>query len=313
MTIYPEAVNLPELLEGVMRLLAVSGRSKGLELSLRRAPDVAQTIGTDGARLRQVLLNLLGNAVKFTEHGSVFLHVDHAHCENATCVHFCVEDSGIGIAPDKLAHVFGAFSQADGSISRRFGGTGLGLAISTRLVELLGGRIWAESELGKGSRFHFTVQSMPVTTTAKAKAEAVSALRPTVRFNILLAEDNPVNQRLASTLLQRQGHRVTLANNGEEAVCAWQKGDFDLILMDMMMPQVDGIQATHRIRELEVQATPPIPRTPIIAMTANVMDGDRERCLAAGMDDYVSKPIAVHALREALARVAIQRAPSPPS
>ena len=300
--IHPEVVDLPALLEGIMGLLAVSGRSKDLTLSLAIAPDVGQNIGTDGARLRQVLLNLLGNAVKFTEHGAVALRVDREHCGDTRCLHFCVEDTGIGIAPDKLAYVFDAFSQADGSISRRFGGTGLGLAISARLVELLGGRIWAESEPGRGSRFHFTVQCM--TVKARAKVEAASIPRLNVSFNILLAEDNPVNQRVASTLLQRQGHRVTLANNGEEAVAAWQAGGFDLILMDMMMPEVDGIQATHRIRQLEAEATPPVTRTPIIAMTANVMDGDRERCLAAGMDDYVSKPISVHALREALQRVA---------
>ena len=300
--IHPETLDLPELLEGIMRLLAVSGRGKGLELSLDLATDVPASIGTDGARLRQVLLNLLGNAVKFTEHGSVTLRVDRACCDDPGCLHFCVVDTGIGISPDKLEHVFGAFSQADGSIARRFGGTGLGLAISARLVELLGGRIWAESEPGKGSRFHFTVQCLPV--EAKPKATPAPVVRTMSSFNILLAEDNPVNQRLACTLLQRQGHRVTVAGNGQEAVIAWQKGGFDLILMDMMMPEVDGIQATHRIRQLEAQSDQPGVRTPIIAMTANVMDGDRERCLAAGMDDYVSKPISVHALREALQRVA---------
>ena len=300
--IHPETLDLPELLEGIMRLLAVSGRGKGLALSLDLATDVPASIGTDGARLRQVLLNLLGNAVKFTEHGSVTLRVDRACCDDPGCLHFCVVDTGIGISPDKLEHVFGAFSQADGSIARRFGGTGLGLAISARLVELLGGRIWAESEPGKGSRFHFTVQCLPV--EAKPKATPAPVVRTMSSFNILLAEDNPVNQRLACTLLQRQGHRVTVAGNGQEAVIAWQKGGFDLILMDMMMPEVDGIQATHRIRQLEAQSDQPGVRTPIIAMTANVMDGDRERCLAAGMDDYVSKPISVHALREALQRVA---------
>jgi CheY-like chemotaxis protein len=232
----------------------------------------------------------------------VSLRVDRRFCDDPACLHFCVVDTGIGIAPDKLSHVFGAFSQADESITRRFGGTGLGLAISARLVELLGGRIWAESEPGKGSRFHFTVQCLKVKSVVKAVA--TQAQRPMVSFNILLAEDNPVNQRLACTLLQRQGHRVTVANNGQEALLAWQKGGFDLILMDMMMPEVDGIQATHRIRQLEAQSNQPGVRTPIIAMTANVMDGDRERCLAAGMDDYVSKPISVHALREALQRAA---------
>lgn len=300
--IHAEALDLPDLLGGVMRLLAVSGRGKGLDLSLDLAADVPAVIGTDGARLRQVLLNLLGNAVKFTERGSVSLRVDRTFCDDPACLHFCVVDTGIGIAPDKLSHVFGAFSQADESITRRFGGTGLGLAISARLVELLGGRIWAESEPGKGSRFHFTVQCLKVKSVVKAVA--TQAQRPMVSFNILLAEDNPVNQRLACTLLQRQGHRVTVANNGQEALLAWQKGGFDLILMDMMMPEVDGIQATHRIRQLEAQSDQPGVRTPIIAMTANVMDGDRERCLAAGMDDYVSKPISVHALREALQRVA---------
>ncbi len=300
--IHPESLALPELLAEVMRLLAVSGRGKGLALSLDLAADVPATIGTDGARLRQVLLNLLGNAVKFTESGSVSLRVDRAFCDNPACLHFCVSDTGIGIEPEKLEHVFGAFSQADESITRRFGGTGLGLAISARLVGLLGGRIWAESEPGKGSHFHFTLRCLRVKSESPVAASPVA--QASTSFNILLAEDNPVNQRLASTLLQRQGHRVTVAENGEAAVMIWQSGAFDLILMDMMMPGMDGIQATHRIRQLEAQSEPPKARTPIIAMTANVMDGDRERCLAAGMDDYVSKPISVHALREALQRVA---------
>jgi PAS domain S-box-containing protein len=300
--IHPESLALPELLAEVMRLLEVSGRGKGLDLALDLAPGVPPVIGTDGARLRQVLLNLLGNAVKFTEQGSVILRVDRDFCETPACLHFCVSDTGIGISPEKLEHVFGAFSQADESITRRFGGTGLGLAISARLVQLLGGRIWAESEPGKGSRFHFTLQCLRVKPGNRTEIRPIAAAA--TAFNILLAEDNPVNQRLACTLLQRQGHRVTVAGNGQEAVLAWQKGSFDLILMDMMMPEVDGIQATHRIRQLEAQSDQPGARTPIIAMTANVMDGDRERCLAAGMDDYVSKPISVHALREALARVA---------
>ena len=296
--IHVESLVLRSMLDETQRLMQISASGKGLKLSLAVADDVPERVGTDGTRLRQVLLNLLGNAVKFTERGEVRLSVDRSSCEQTACLHFCVEDTGMGISADKQQAIFEAFSQADASITRRFGGTGLGLAISARLVELLGGRIWVESTPGKGSRFHFTVRCLKPENAAEPVVAEIPEL--TMNLEILLAEDNPINQRLACALLARLGHRVTVAANGREAVQRWADAPCDLILMDMMMPEMDGIQAVRHIREQEAGRP---QRTPIIAMTANAMDGDRERCLAAGMDDYVSKPISVQALKAALARV----------
>lgn len=297
--IHVEPLDLRATLDEVLRLLNVSAAGKGLALSLEVAADVPPMIGTDGGRLRQVLLNLVGNAVKFTSAGKVTIQVRRGDAEHAGCLHFCISDTGIGMAPPVLEKIFEAFTQADASITRRFGGTGLGLAISSRLVRLLGGEIWAESEVGKGSRFHFTLRCLTPDAEPEKIVDAPAAVSEH-GLNILLAEDNPVNQRLAAALLARQGHRVMIATTGGRAVDLWRTGQFDVILMDMLMPEMDGIQATCCIREEELGTGAHIP---IIAMTANAMEGDRERCLAAGMDDYVSKPIVAAALAAALSRV----------
>jgi CheY-like chemotaxis protein len=225
--------------------------------------------------------------------------------------HFSVRDTGIGIPKDKHEAVFNAFEQADNSHSRQFGGTGLGLAIASRLIGQMGGHIWVESEAGHGSTFHFTAQfgvrdatSPSVVAAAPDKASASVAVvsapsLPLPPLRILLAEDNPVNQELMLCMLQAHGHNVTIANNGREAVVVAQRYPFDLVLMDVQMPEMDGFEATAAIRANEAASHLHLP---IIAMTANALPSDRARCLAAGMDEYVAKPVTSRALFDVIAR-----------
>ncbi|HEV8209840.1 MAG TPA: response regulator [Vicinamibacterales bacterium] len=420
-----------DLVSQVLKPLALKAEQKGLELLCDVDPDVPTGIVGDPVRLQQVLANLVANAIKFTEEGHVLLEIrEETRCEGATRLHFQVGDTGIGIAPEKHATIFDAFSQADGSTTRRFGGTGLGLTISSTLVHLMGGRIWVESEPDRGSVFHFTaafdiveltarepnaeallaglpvlivddnavnrrilhtqltrwhtrptavgsgqeafdalaaaaaaghpfvlvlldvnmpdldgfqvaerIQSRPelagatimmlsssgqygetsrckevgvsayltkpiqaadlhdaifrvlthtVASPADVPAATPSAKIPVRRLRVLLAEDNVVNQRVAVGLLTRRGHDVTVANNGQEAVEAAERGGFDVVLMDVQMPVMGGIEATAAIREREGNVGGHLR---ILAITAHAMAGDRERCLAAGMDGYLSKPI----------------------
>ena len=285
--------SLRSLLRQTLKPLTMRAEQKGLVLRHELAPDVPDMLVGDPGRLRQILINLVGNSIKFTEQGEVCVSVESAALnEGGVALHIAVRDTGVGIAEDKQADVFGAFSQADSSITRRFGGTGLGLAISHKLVLMMGGRIWLESELGKGSVFHFTMRlglGKENAATASGGAESPFELAPQQTLHILLAEDNPINQRLALALLEKRGHRVVIANNGQEAVDAVAGSAFDVVLMDMQMPLMDGIEATQRIRQREQENGS--RRLPIVAMTANAMQGDRERCLAAGMDGYVSKPV----------------------
>jgi PAS domain S-box-containing protein len=450
---------LREVLGAALDTLALPAHRKGLELLGRVAPDVPEELIGDAGRLRQVLVNLIGNAIKFTEKGEVVVEVKRGSAEVrvpheapaplvASCVlHFSVRDTGIGIPADKREMIFRPFAQADGSLARKYGGTGLGLAITTRLVEMMQGRVWLESEPGQGSTFHFTarfalpahpepaaapalpaeVHGLPVlvvddnassrwvleellrgwqlrptvvdggvaalealqraaaagepfplvvldvqmpemdgnalaqrieqqaelagpslvmlTTSIEKSRAAVDresstivrlskpvkpadllkairmalgwappeeagggpAVRPRSRpLRILLAEDNFFNQKLATSLLEKQGHTVVVAGNGREALAALERGAFDLVLMDVQMPEMDGLEAAATWRRREQQAG---GRLPIIAMTAYAMKGDRERCLQAGMDDYVSKPVRAHELFDAIARLAGSAAP----
>jgi two-component system sensor histidine kinase/response regulator len=425
-----------------MKTLASRAHEKGLELICDIKPDIPSYVVGDAARIRQIIVNLIGNSIKFTEHGEVQLEVAlDTQDRDQLQLHFMVRDTGIGIAPDKQTLIFEAFSQADSSTTRKFGGTGLGLTISARLVEAMQGNIWVESELGKGSCFHFTVHleaagevpqsrtdevsltGIPVLvvddnftnqriltemfwtwemqpTAASSAQEALSYMRrasergrpftllvtdvhmpamdgfdlverikrtpqlsdvviimltsgqkrgdvslirqqsvaaylmkpvrraelrmaivkalrerpekedrgetastfshnhsrddrTTSPSRILLAEDNLVNQRLAFRILENRGHRVVIANNGAEAMAIVQQQAFDLILMDVQMPEMDGFELTKAIRASEIGENTHIP---IIAITAHAMTGDRERCLAAGMDGYISKPIRAHDL-----------------
>jgi signal transduction histidine kinase/DNA-binding response OmpR family regulator len=434
----PIAFQLRDHVAETLKLLAFRAHQKGLELTCDIRPEAPEEIVADPTRLRQILINILGNAIKFTEQGEVGIEVAlESQTEAQARLHFTIRDTGIGIAPDKQKLVFEAFSQADGSTARKFGGTGLGLTISSRLVEMMGGRIWLESELGRGSCFHFTAQvgiarsaaptepvEQAILTGVRALVvvdnptnrrilgemlerwemkpvlaanadEALAMLHAAPRFatpfallltdsnmpgidgftlvervrqeadlrqttimmltsagrrgdaarcrelgiaayllkpvsqqelldallrvlatkvrpdaerglvtrhslregrrglRILLAEDNPVNQRLAAGLLEKRGHTVVVTANGREAVEAFSRQKFDVVMMDVQMPEMDGFEATAAIRTRQNATGVHIP---IIAMTAHAMTGDRERCLAAGMDGYVSKPIQAQEL-----------------
>jgi CheY-like chemotaxis protein len=284
-----------------LRTVSVQAEAKGLQLRLSIDPDVPATLVGDPLRLRQVLVNLMGNAIKFTQAGSVQVDIrldqSDRRGDASRVVCFSVTDTGIGIAPEHQTLIFDAFSQADGSTTRRFGGTGLGLAISQSLVTMMGGRIWLDSVVGRGTTFYFTaVLEEPVASKPESPAVA-SARRPPASHaadvtpsprRVLLAEDNVVNQQVAIGLLSRRGHRVILAANGREAVDACAREPVDVILMDLQMPVMGGLEATAAIR---VRERGTANHVPIIAMTAHAMRGDRERCFEAGMDGYLSKPI----------------------
>ena len=334
-----------ETLDQVVRLMEVRAGEKGLQLRFQMSQEVPQRLIGDAGRLRQVLFNLVGNAIKFTDHGQVRLEVRLADKDLEETPNqdqgappvaslkllFSVVDTGVGIADDKQQVIFEAFSQADGSTTRKYGGTGLGLAISSRLVQMGGGKIWVESEPGHGSAFHFTMQfrlpedadsgvsvqpAEEVEDLTSQVQSAVSAAPPsaTRSLRILVAEDNPVNQRLVVRLLEKRGHQPLIAHNGREAVSLLMTEHFDLALMDVQMPEANGFEATQEIRNYEAQilsgrVEPPSDssfsqthrtgrRLPIIAMTAHALLGDRERCVDGGMDAYLSKPIRAQELMQ---------------
>jgi signal transduction histidine kinase/ActR/RegA family two-component response regulator len=299
--------DLRELLTGAVQAFTLRAVEKNLTLRSEIAPDVPAIIVSDPVRLRQILLNLIGNAIKFTASGEIAIAISRsAEEQQPGSLHCSVRDTGIGIAAEKLDHVFAAFAQEDASITRKYGGTGLGLSITRRLVELLGGRLWVESTLGHGSCFHFTLPGEEVIAGISAATTPPAAPEISTGNDIgpmiLLVEDNAVNQKLALTLLQRRGYRTVLAENGQEALDKITQQVFAAVLMDMQMPVMDGIEATREIRANEAACG--YVRTPIIAMTANAMQGDRERCIAAGMDDYLAKPIKSDELFAVLKRFA---------
>jgi CheY-like chemotaxis protein len=437
--------NLGDNLDDTLKALSLRAHQKGLELAYDLQPDVPDALVGDPGRLRQIIVNLVGNAIKFTEKGEVVVHVQaDSRMNDDIELHFAIVDTGIGIPAEKQSAIFEAFTQADGSMSRTYGGTGLGLTISSRLVALMHGRIWVESELGAGSRFHFTahfglqkvsartiVPRDPATlrnmrvlvvddnatnrqilskmltnwhtnpTAVESGAKAITTLREALglgrvfplilldahmpemdgfalaesikknpdwktatimmlssagqrgdaqrcrelgvaaylnkpvrqgelldailtalgtrpmkeappnlvtrhslreksnHLRILLVEDNAVNQVLAVRLLEKRGHTVAVAGNGKEGLAALEKQSFDLVLMDVQMPEMDGFEATTAIREKEKTSGNHLP---VIAMTAHAMVGDKERCLEAGMDDYITKPIRVEELSDLLKR-----------
>jgi TMAO reductase system sensor TorS len=288
--------DLRKTVEEVMDVLALRAEEKGLEFACLIQPEVPSLLRGDPGRLRQILLNLAGNAIKFTPDGEVFIHVTFQEETNKqVTVSFSISDTGIGIVQDDLNKVFQSFFQVDSSRTRKYGGTGLGLAISKQLVEAMNGDIGVESEEGKGSTFWF---SAVFEKQAKSKKKQTVVAEDIREKRILLAEDNVVNQRVALSILEKLGYSADAVGNGAEAVNALKMVEYDAILMDVQMPEMDGLEATRQIRNSEFG----IRNIPIIAMTAHAMKGDRERCLEAGMDDYVSKPIQPQELQEAIER-----------
>ena len=304
------------LVELFRRLEGVAGGEaeyKGLALRFNLPPQVPPWINGDSLRLGQVLLNLINNAVKFTDRGEIRVAVElMERTPESVGLRFSVEDNGIGIEPEQMPRLFLPFSQADSSTTRRYGGTGLGLAICKRLVELMGGDIGVESRPGEGSRFHFTARFLPalepVEGVVAATATSGEDAEPLTDRPVLLAEDNPINREIAVELLTRLGLRVEVAENGVEALERLRRGHFALALMDVQMPKMDGLEATRRIREDET-----LSDLPVVAMTAHAMAGDQARCLGAGMNDYLTKPVTEERLLEVLRRwlPAVEAAPPP--
>jgi signal transduction histidine kinase/ActR/RegA family two-component response regulator len=289
-------VELDATIRMVAACIAPLAEAKGLGLKVEIEAGVPDDIETDPMRLRQVLINLLGNAVKFTESGSIGLQVERA----GDRVRFVVTDSGPGISKEVIPRLFERFVQGDSSSVRRYGGAGLGLSIVKELLHLMGGRIWVESELGKGSAFFFEVPGAPAVMVAPVSVDSpiVPKIQEGMAVRVLLVEDNLVNQMVAVGLLEMMSAKVTTARNGQEAVEAFQDGKFSILFMDCQMPILDGYQATLRIREIEGGRS----RTPIVALTSNALRADVERCLAAGMDDHLSKPIVAGELKKKLER-----------
>jgi signal transduction histidine kinase/DNA-binding response OmpR family regulator len=330
--------------EETAEMMAPHAQKKGLEFSYGITPQVPRVLVGDPRRVRQVLTNLIGNAVKFTEQGNVAVWVEVGEANltpqppslpgkgeheapqplslpgkgeheappprsgeglgegsgsGEVELHFLVRDTGIGIPEDKQKVVFEAFQQADDSATRQYGGIGLRLDISRRLVDLMGGRMWVESRIGRGSTFHFTLtlryQEEPLQPLGEVTRPAVE--KRTVKLRILLAEDSPTNQLVAVSNLKKAGHTVQVVDNGRKAVQAFEEGEFDLVLMDVAMPEMDGLEATRTIREREKESGGHIP---IVAMTAFATKEYREKCLAAGMDAYVTKPVSPDELRRAI-------------
>jgi PAS domain S-box-containing protein len=294
LTLDPIEFRLRTKIESILKTLARRAHEKGLKLHCRFDSDAPDVLIADPDRLAQILVNLAGNAIKFTESGEVLVKVAvESRTDAVVTLLFGVIDRGIGIPTQKQARIFEPFTQADGSSTRRYGGTGLGLSISRQLVRMMGGRIWVESEPGMGSAFHFTARfELPLQTAGLLElARAIGSTappEPSPALRVLLAEDNVINQKVAVRLLEKRGHSVVVAEDGLRAIEEFRKGSFDLALMDIQMPRMGGLEATSAIREIEKQTGGYLP---IIALTAHAMKGDRELCLQAGMDDYVSKPI----------------------
>ena len=319
MDLHPTDFALREQLGWTLKPLAIRARSKGLDFEVNVDSTVPDALHGDPARIRQILTNLVGNAVKFTDEGAITVSLELVASDAAAAtIRFAVADTGMGIPADKQALVFEPFMQVDASLTRKHGGTGLGLPISSNLVQLMGGKLLLESQVGVGSRFHFTLrldrQVEPTDGHRAGEAPLTEEqvldelLKPRKKLRILVADDNAVNQMMVGKLLGRLGHRVDLAQNGGEALEMLHARGYDLVLMDVQMPSVDGLAATARIREMETSTG---RHMPIIAMTAYSMPGDQEQFLEAGMDGYISKPIRsvelIKAIYETYAAVSSQK------
>ncbi len=292
--------NLSECIESSMDLVASKAREKNLDLACKVDDNVPENLMGDVTRLRQILVNLLSNAVKFTDAGKVSITVTSPQEDDRHEICFTVRDTGIGIPPERMNCLFQSFSQVDMSTTRKYGGTGLGLAISKRLVEMMGGKIWAESEIAIGSAFHFTIiaDSAPAGRLAKGPVlQSQVYAQPDSSLRLLLAEDNVVNQKVALRMIKKIGYRADVAANGLEVLEAMARQKYDIVLMDVQMPEMDGLEAARAIRQMPLERQPKI-----IAVTAYALKGDREKCLDAGMDDYISKPVEMKELAEVLSK-----------
>jgi CheY-like chemotaxis protein len=294
--------SLSGMLRSIHDLLQVKSREKDIPLDFAVDGDVPDLLRGDSLRLSQICLNICSNALKFTDAGFVSLRVSmRERREDGFLLLFAIRDTGIGISREAQQNIFDSFSQADGSTTRRYGGTGLGLAISKTLSRLMSGDIWVESAPGEGSTFFFTAllgEGSPGDMENAASAARPEDEKPLPPCHVLLVEDNDINQEIAQEILKEMNLTCQVASNGAEAVQLWEQGGFDLILMDIQMPVMDGFTATRQIRRS------PAPRSqsvPIIAMTANAMSGDREKSLAAGMNAHVTKPLDVQGLRRVIA------------
>lgn len=310
---FPTAINLEDIAQGTLNLLSSHAQQSNLDLHLVVDKNVNGLYLGDGPRIRQILLNLAENGIKFTTEGSVTVSITQESCSTGgePLIKFTISDTGIGIPANKHDLLFENFSQIDNSTKRQFEGTGLGLAICKLLVEGMKGNLGFQSEAGTGSRFWFVIPLPKAEASLGNQAETSSKTKaggeesdmaqecPTQCLSVLVAEDNPVNQRIVSKMLQRLGHRVTIASNGIEALALHERERFDAIFMDVQMPEMDGLETTRSIRGMKDQQN----QTPIIALTANAMIGDRETYLASGMNSYVSKPFKLKDLEEALTEV----------
>jgi CheY-like chemotaxis protein len=318
--------DLQECIEAVFSLVASKAKAKNLTLHYFIDSSISQLVEGDANYLQQILVNLVENAIKFTSVGKVSINIKK-HQEDQLL--FAVQDTGLGIPSDKFDKLFKPFSQIDSSITRKFGGTGLGLSICQRLINLMGGEIWVESILDQGTTFLFTIPYQPIEAPRTPTLEIVDHVldvvleRPAestqgltsnipklaeqLPLKILLAEDNPVNQKLANRLFEKMGYGIDIAANGIEVLEAIQKKSYDLIFMDVQMPEMDGLEATRQIRAMEQSGqaglsnlASPHQAVQIIAMTANAVQGDREKCLASGMNDYIAKPFKVEQIQTAI-------------
>jgi two-component system sensor histidine kinase/response regulator len=314
MELAPVTTSIVQLLGDSTQLLRTAAEQKGLKLACTASPEIPAQLLADPLRLRQVLVNLMGNAIKFTEAGSVSLEVCiDSQDQDTVCLRFAVRDTGPGIPKDKQELIFNPFCQADGSTTRKYGGTGLGLTISSRLVEMMGGRIWVESEAGHGATFCFTARlgKVCLIPASPSHSKPDMAITPELdeearirlgSLKILIAEDNLTGLKLISRMLERWGHTLTLATDGSEALDLFDNYTFDVVLLDLQMPLVDGFEVTTAIREREKRTG---RHTPIVAITAHALAGAREKCLATGMDNFLTKPIEPRKVLEALALLKI--------
>ncbi len=303
-------MSLAECARSAVDIVAPLAAKKSLPLVLAVAPDLPAAIIGDITRLRQIIVNLLSNAVKFSDRGEVALTLSRGHpAPDGERLHVSVRDHGMGISPKDSERLFQSFTQVDASTTRRFGGSGLGLAICRSLVELMHGRIWVESKPDEGSEFQFEIplvpaeNAAPVTQEPPRKIPEVELLAARCPLRILVAEDNLVSQRLIGLMLKHLGYRPDFADNGVEVLSSLKQKPCDLILMDVQMPMLDGLETTAEI----LRRYPDARRPQIIALTANALTGDREACLAAGMDGYISKPVSIQHLAEAIEQAAAKR------